>query len=666
MARDLPIGNGNMLVAFDEKYLLREFYFPHVGEENHTRGETFQFGVFSEGQFSWVPEGWEIQKKYAEDALVTSVELFSEKQNLRLLAHDCVDFQENIYVKKITVENVSDFPRDVRLFFSHAFHIYGNEVGNTAEYRPESKSLLHYKDRRYFLISTSTKQGYGVLHFATGNKVPGLFEGTWKDAEDGVLSGNPIAQGSVDSVLGITLEMAPRAKEDCYYWICCGQNWEEVKELHEMVQRKKPEEFLKRTQNYWSLWVNKEKINPDLLPAKLLELYKRSLLIVRSQINNCGSIIAANDSDVVLFNRDTYSYMWPRDGALVAHALDLAGYDITIDFYKFCAKILEKEGYFLHKYTPSGALASSWHPWISQGRFQLPIQEDETALVLWALWRHYERFKDIERIRPLYGNLIKKIADFLMNYRDSKTGLALPSYDLWEEKLGLSSFTLGAVIGALMAASKFAGAFGEDDLAKAYLEGALQMKEAMERYLYLPEEQRFARMILFKEDGSLKIDAGLDASLYGIFAFDAFAPEDPKVQSTMNQVEKVLWNEKIGGIARYENDSFFRKEGNQVGNPWFVTTLWLAEYYIACAKKEKDLEKALELLTWVADRALPSGVLSEQIDPLSNKQTSVSPLTWSHGTYISTVQKYLDKLLEIQKCPACGQSKRSKFLNLKS
>ena len=38
MARDIPVGNGSILVAFDEDYLLREFCFPHVGEENHAVG----------------------------------------------------------------------------------------------------------------------------------------------------------------------------------------------------------------------------------------------------------------------------------------------------------------------------------------------------------------------------------------------------------------------------------------------------------------------------------------------------------------------------------------------------------------------------------------------------------------------------------------------------
>src|SRR2546428_642537 len=73
------------------------------------------------------------------------------------------------------------------------------------------------------------------------------------------------------------------------------------------------------------------------------------------------------------------------------------------------------------------------------------------------------------------------------------------------------------------------------------------------------------------------------------------------------------------------------------GNSWFICTLWLAEYYIAKAECNADLSKALEILQWTADRALPSGVLAEQVNPLTGEELSVSPLTWSHSTFIAAV-----------------------------
>jgi glucoamylase len=57
MPRDLPVGNGHLLVAFDKEHRIRDFYFPHVGQENHAGREPFRLGVWIDGRFSWVPEG---------------------------------------------------------------------------------------------------------------------------------------------------------------------------------------------------------------------------------------------------------------------------------------------------------------------------------------------------------------------------------------------------------------------------------------------------------------------------------------------------------------------------------------------------------------------------------------------------------------------------------
>ena len=66
--RDIPVGNGSLLVNFDEAYRIRDIYFPHVGQENHTEGEPSRFGVWADGQFSWVDgAAWERTLKYRCD-----------------------------------------------------------------------------------------------------------------------------------------------------------------------------------------------------------------------------------------------------------------------------------------------------------------------------------------------------------------------------------------------------------------------------------------------------------------------------------------------------------------------------------------------------------------------------------------------------------------------
>jgi GH15 family glucan-1,4-alpha-glucosidase len=242
----------------------------------------------------------------------------------------------------------------------------------------------------------------------------------------------------------------------------------------------------------------------------------------------------------------------------------------------------------------------------------------------------------------------------MVKYRDQKTKLPSPSYDLWEENRGISTFTTSAVYAGLRAASKFANIYGDQSRAKKYEGAAMEVKEALLKYLYDEETGRFLKMINPDGKGGFMKDRTVDSSLYGVFEFGVLPADDPRVEKTMKAVESTLWvKTKVGGIARYQNDYYHQvsKDIEKVpGNPWIISTLWLAEWYIA----KEDLDKGRELLEWVVSHASESGVLSEQIHPYNNQPLSVSPLTWSHSTFVLTVIEYLNKLHEMKVCERCG------------
>jgi GH15 family glucan-1,4-alpha-glucosidase len=447
-------------------------------------------------------------------------------------------------------------------------------------------------------------------------------------------------------------------RRKAFFWLAAGESWVDVRRLAGIVRKKGPEKLLQRTAAYWRLWVEKETPPLEVFPDKVAELYRRSLLVLCTQIDWQGGIVAANDSDVIQFNRDTYSYIWPRDGALVANAMDVAGYPIPAQkFYQFAARVIERDGYFLHKYNPDGTLASSWHPWFSNGTEQLPIQEDETALILWALWNHFVRYRDIQFIKPLYLPLVKSAADFMCKYRDPETGLPKASYDLWEERHGILSFTVGTVFGGLTAASLFCTVFGEEERAARYQQVASEIRDSASRYLWQDDLNRFCRMLYSDEQGEPAVDPSCDASLWGLFAFGLYSVDDPRIVSTMTALKEKLWLQtEVGGMARYEGDIYHRVSKEFPGNPWFICTLWLADYLTDKAMDEKELAEALQLLEWVADHALPSGVLAEQVHPTSGEPLSVSPLTWSHATYVASCQRVIRKMTRMKICPTCGLS----------
>jgi glucoamylase len=223
--RDLPLSNGTLLVAFGRDYLVRDLYFPHVGKDNHATGHPFRLGVWADGRMAWMGPEWSPELRYTTASLATEVTARHAGIEIALACADAVDFYENVLVRRLEVRNEAGRPRDVRVFFHHDFHIAGTEVGDTAFYDPGTRGLVHYKDDRYFLANCAVDDVVGATQFACGTKEVAGREGTWRDAEDGNLSGNPIAQGSVDSTMGVTLRLPAGGTGVIHYWLAAATHY---------------------------------------------------------------------------------------------------------------------------------------------------------------------------------------------------------------------------------------------------------------------------------------------------------------------------------------------------------------------------------------------------------------------------------------------------------
>ena len=324
---------------------------------------------------------------------------------------------------------------------------------------------------------------------------------------------------------------------------------------------------------------------------------------------------------------------------------------------------MKEEGYFLHKYNADGSLASLWHPWVRGGKPQLPIQEDETALVIWLVARHYDRTRDLDLLRSLYTPLVVRPAEFLMRYRDVSTGLPLPSFDLWEERQGVFTFTCAAVQAGLSAAARLAALFNDQERSSAWSAAADEMRDAMMAHLWLEQEGRFARGLVLDGD-ELRLDKTVDASTFATFYLGTFAAKSAVVEGTMRAIREALAvKTEVGGLARYENDAYHHRVSDETtrvpGNPWLICTLWSAEYVIARARTIGELQSALDIVRWARSKATPSLVLPEQVDPYDGKPLSVAPLTWSHAQVVSVVRNYLDALRAMRAGTAEHEARRA-------
>ncbi len=658
MARSLTLGNGQMLVNLDGSAQVRDLYFPHVGLENQLGGKlVHRVGVFANNQLAWTSDpGWQIDINYEAESFVGQIIAKHERLGVQIVFTDIVYNEKNIFVRKLVVKNLGEQEREIKIFFGQQFEPYESHTAHTAYFDPQHHAVIHYRNQRAFLIAGQF-DGRVFGDYSTGVFAAEGKEGTHVDALDGVLSQNPIEHGQADSVLGFSATLSAGEEKILYYWLTAGLSISEAQSLHAYVLENGAGHLVATTRDFWHAWVTRQKWNFHGLSPEAVNLFNKSLFIIRAHADVDGGIIASSDASILQQGKDTYNYVWPRDAALSALAMARAG-DVSVArrFFSFCSDVLDGGEYLMHKYSPDKSLGSSWHPWWRAGKPELPIQEDETALVLIAFWRYYEISKDIEFVERVYNTLIKRIADFMVLYRE-QGGLPRSSYNLWEEKFGVSTFTASAVYGALQSAARFADLLGKQKSARVYEKAAMEVSEAIMRELYDAESGVFYQQLSRSGDSDNPTrERVLDASsIYGVFAFAVLPPDDERLLRALAATRTALSAPTaVGGIARYEGDRFHQASTRAAGNPWFVTTLWLAQHQIKLAKSEADLEVVKGIFNWVVRYASPAGLLPEQINPEDGAPLSVRPLVWSHAEYVNTVIQYLDKLEELGVCQACN------------
>jgi len=468
------------------------------------------------------------------------------------------------------------------------------------------------------------------------------------------------------------------------YFITCGKNFTDIENEVRYIKFQGVRYLYDTSKIYWKNWVSSRIDSyfgykpPKLFQSykedeNMLDLYKKSLLIMRTHFDNDGAIIASTDSSILKEGgTDSYAYFWPRDGAMAVLAYVDTGFDDLVKFFfKYLSKVITRDGYILHKYHPdvSSGIASSWHPWISKsGEIQLPIQEDETALVLYAFLKYYKKSTNQEFLNEMWGKLIFPAANFLVNYRydsgvdilqnsnqnnDSlsekykNSGLPLPSYDIWEQNRGINLFTVSTIYGGLMAASDLARYSGHEIEYKRFTDAARKIKAGVENFMYDKVDRKFVNRIYY--DDKLQkcvLDKKIDSSMSALWKFGMFEVDDIRIEQMMESMEKELWlKTDIGGVARKVDDHYLSVSKNH-GNPWFISTLWIAQYWLLRAEPEK----AKRYIEWSINHADKTGLMSEQADPYSGYSLSVKPLIWSHAEYILTINM-LKELIILNKLP---------------
>ncbi len=647
MARPIVLSNSRLHVGINIYGEVHDFYYPYVGQENHAASKNLRHrvGVYVDGKVSWLDNGiWQFQFSYHDGTLIGSTKAINDSIGISLEFDDCVDAEQDLFIRNIHIINNWDQPREVKLYMHQVFDIADMAgKGDTIQYLPNSQAILTYRGKRAFVIGGNHSKGHAFDQHSVGLFGIEGHDGTFADAEDGFLANNSVEHGRVDSTIGFTMDIEGHSSSRVYYWISADTEIKAAIDRHDSIQDQNAAlNRILATSKWWHNWSSPAQHFAKKLDPEFQKSFLQSVLLIKSHIDHRGAVIASTDTTMLYQSRDAYGYCWPRDGAYALWPLIRIGYkDEPLKFFEFCRKALHPKGYLGHKYQSDGSLGASWHGYIHDNDVMAPpIQEDETAIVLFVFAQFYETHKDNKLLRDFllrdfYDSLVRPTADFLSSYIDPVTGLPKPSYDLWEERFIISTYTTSTVYAALISAAGLADAAGDNESAVRWRASADDIQSNAHKHLYNNDRNVFygGLRVIGKE---IQKDDRIDsAAIYSSFMFGMYPLDSNEVHSSVAAMLSTLKMPQpdVLGLARYENDQYYKTGDDIPGNPWFITALWLAQYYIETSQNEE----ALKIIRWCKSHMMATGVLPEQLNPYNQQYISVAPLTWSQAEYVSTL-----------------------------
>jgi len=625
------IGNSKMLASLRENGEIFKLFWPQIEYGQH-------LGHFWPGIKLSLPEGqnftkwfhlniWKSCQRYLENTNILETEMCSRTHYLKAVQWDFVLPDKDILVRHYTLTNYGEKNEKLTFLVYCAFDLEESTHYDSVYFDLTDHSLIFFRRNVYLAVAGS---GYPLAGYQCGRR--GTHSDPFQNASRGALQGGSdnIRQsaGSLDWDMG---ELPPGASKNFTLYLAAGANREEVKTLLAGVTSQDGLEWLEHTKQYWHGWLGENTGGGA---------YSRSLLTMKLMSNKeTGASIAAPEFDPCYLMCGGYGYCWPRDSVFIAAAFDEAGYhDIAAHFYRFACAVQEKEGDWQQRYFTDGSVASTW------GK-----QIDQVGSVLWGYRHHYGLTRDDQFLEQIWPSLAAG-AGYLADSLEAN-GLPSPSFDPWEDEHSQGTYSAAAVYGGLTAANEIALIKGEKETAERWRLTAETVKEGILKHQWSDRHKRFMRGInrrVYKDiydraayEGKYTFsktdpmglyptywvgeDERVDAALLGLaFPFGVLDAKDEKMQATVRAIEERLWNRDVGGLHRYEGDSY------RGGNPWLITTFWLAIYYCMCDNRHR----AETLFNWCLEQANCHLLLPEQAEKNRGGPAWVLPLSWSHAMLI--------------------------------
>lgn len=240
------------------------------------------------------------------------------------------------------------------------------------------------------------------------------------------------------------------------------------------------------------------------------------------------------------------------------------------------------------------------------------------------------------------------------------------NFDLWEEVYGHHFFTIMSQQKALIDGAALAKQLGDIHASSFYIKQAQLIEQRLQQHLDL--KNNLIQSTLFPHAGpqkTLELDSSVIlAVLMHPHKEGAFSPHNLFVKSTVSALHQQfnamfpINNNNSGAIlfGRYPGDTYDGYNTNSQGNPWFILTATMAEYYFTLAdnlvfdKANRDqvmkyINEGDNYLKLIKKYA-PDMKLDEQINLYTGNQQGAMSLTWSYVSVLRALhlRTQLEKL----------------------
>ena len=635
---DAIIGNKKIIASYTEKGELQRLCYPEVDGRQFI--DYFQTGVkINDSNLIYLHQ--DINNKYSQEyientnILKTNIENTYFNFNIEQIDFALVD--KNIIVKKYIFKNNNSVDLDTKFIINSK--ILSNDLERFGS-RIVDKGIIQY-NHNYAMAIFSNKNLYGHKL----NDVQSTLQSAVITDKDYIGMSNEIA---ISYDIGV---IHPSEQQELNIFILVNENHDIEEKIQKCVKLNTDKEF-ENVKNYWNLYVeNHSKIkiesNKSDFYKKLLEIYNRTILLFPLLINDeTGGIVAALELDENRTKSGCYAYCWPRDSIFITRAFDLLKMEEeTEKFYNvFCKKTQSNNGMWEQRFYTDGTLAPCWG-----------YQIDETASVIYGVYDHYKHTKDNKFLEENL-KMCEKATEFLFAYTENLLNIDEEdlvkkelqekykkyfeitkhvSYDLWEMNEGVHLYSLSSIISGLECMKKIYETIdNKQENLRLKQEKRNKIALKLNKYIQLLKDY-IEDNLIDKNTKTLKRnlkDNNMDISVIGaVYPFNVFNPNEKVIKNTVDKINMTL-RTHTSGYLRFEYDNYMG--GN---NPWIITTLWMALYYI----KINDLDNAKKCFSFVVNTSLRHGFLAEQVNNDDKNFKWVIGLGWSHAMFIIVLNELL-------------------------